>query len=110
MSFKEKALAALAGFRHDSLGIVAATIEDCEQMIREIPEGDGWIPVMDRLPEPGERVLASDGGFVGEFYINGRGQWQRYNVNSMSLSMSLLMALDILWWMQLPEPPEEGKG
>lgn len=62
-----------------------------------------WIPVTERLPEPGERVLATDGGFVGELYVNRRGQWQRYNVNDCSL----LMALDILWWMPLPEPPKE---
>ena len=61
-----------------------------------------WIPATERLPEPGERVLATDGGFVGEFYVNSRGQWQRYNVNDHSL----LMALDILWWMPLPEPPK----
>ena len=61
-----------------------------------------WIPVTERLPEPGERVLATDGGFVGEFYVNSRGQWQRYNVNDHSL----LMALDILWWMPIPEPPK----
>lgn len=61
-----------------------------------------WIPVTERLPEQGERVLATDGGFVGELYINSQGQWQRYNVNNYSL----LMALDILWWMPLPEPPK----
>lgn len=62
-----------------------------------------WIPVTERLPECGKRVLATDGGFVGEFYINKRGQWKRYNVNDYSL----LMALDILFWMPLPEPPKE---
>ena len=62
-----------------------------------------WIPVTERLPEPGERVLATDGGFVGELYVNSRGQWQRYNVNDYSL----LMALDIILWMPLPEPPKE---
>ena len=40
-----------------------------------------WVSVYDRLPEPGERVLATDCGFVGEFYINKLGKWQRYNVN-----------------------------
>lgn len=63
-----------------------------------------WIDVEERLPTPGERVLATDGAFVGEMYINNKGQWQRYNVNSHSL----LMALDILWWMPLPEPPKEA--
>lgn len=60
-----------------------------------------WVSVEDRLPEPGERVLATDCGFVGEFYINKRGKWQRYNVNCFEL----LMALDILYWMPLPAPP-----
>ena len=61
-----------------------------------------WVSVDERLPEPGERVLATDCGFVGEFYINERGQWQRYNVNCHAL----LMALDILYWMPLPTPPD----
>ena len=61
-----------------------------------------WVSVEERLPEPGERVLATDCGFVGEFYINKRGQWQRYNVNCSEL----LMALDILYWMSLPAPPD----
>ena len=60
-----------------------------------------WIPVTERLPEQGERVLATDGGFVGELYVNSLGQWKRYNVNDHSL----LMALDILWWMPMPKPP-----
>ena len=68
-----------------------------------------WVSVYDRLPEPGERVLATDCGFVGEFYINKRGKWQRYNVNCSEL----LMALDILYWMPLPAPsdrrPPEGE-
>ena len=62
-----------------------------------------WVSAEDRLPEPGERVLATDCGFVGEFYINKRGKWQRYNVNCSEL----LMALDILYWMPLPAPPEK---
>ena len=61
-----------------------------------------WVSVDERLPEPGERVLATDCGFVGEFYINKRGKWQRYNVNCSEL----LMALDILYWMPLPAQPD----
>ena len=66
------------------------------------PPGE-WMSVEEKLPEPGKRVLATDCGFVGEFYINERGQWQRYNVNCHAL----LMALDILYWMPLPAPPEK---
>ena len=78
------------------------TGKDCEipNMPTLTPPNE-WISVEERLPEPGERVLATDCGFVGEFYINKRGQWQRYNVNCSEL----LMALDILYWMPLPAPP-----
>ena len=64
-----------------------------------------WVSVDEKLPEPGERVLATDCGFVGEFYINKRGKWQRYNVNCSEM----LMALDILYWMPLPKSPKEDE-
>ena len=72
------------------------------QAMPTLTQPNDWISVEDRLPEPGERVLATDCGFVGEFYINKRGKWQRYNVNCSEL----LMALDILYWMPLPAPPD----
>lgn len=81
------------------------TIGEVRRIIESIPtltQPNDWISVEDRLPEPGERVLATDCGFVGEFYINKRGKWQRYNVNCSEL----LMALDILYWMPLPAPPD----
>mgnify|MGYP001771144892 CR=1 FL=1 len=71
-----------------------------------LTQPNDWISVEDRLPEPGERVLATDCGFVGEFYINKRGKWQRYNVNCSEL----LMALDILYWMPLPAPPDKDNN
>ena len=76
----------------------------CEAIRRigTLTQPNEWVSVYDRLPEPGERVLATDCGFVGEFYINKRGKWQRYNVNCSEL----LMALDILYWMPLPAPPD----
>lgn len=82
---------------NDALDFAIAALREQEQR--------RWIPVAERMPECGKRVLATDGGFVGEFYINKRGQWQRYNVNDYSL----LMALDILFWMPLPEPPKEDE-
>ena len=84
----------------DIEAVTAAYIEGLAALREQ--EERRWIPVTERLPKCGERVLATDGGFVGELYINKRGQWQRYNVNDSSL----LMALDILFWMPLPEPPK----
>ena len=86
----------------------AAGVDFSIRKLAEVPTltlPNEWVSVEERLPEPGERVLATGCGFVGEFYINKRGQWQRYNVNCSEL----LMALDILYWMPLPEPPgKEG--
>lgn len=79
-------------------------VNEACRMGMEALERSKWIPCSERLPEPGERVLTTDGAFVGEMYINKRGQWQRYNANCHEL----MMALDILWWQPLPEPPEEG--
>ena len=83
-----------------------AIYEACVLAVEALREQERlrWIPVTERLPEQGERVLATDGGFVGELYVNSRGQWKRYNVNDHSL----LMALDILWWMPMPQPPKEA--
>lgn len=99
----------LCGYPGPCIVIQAANLLEAQQKrIAELEsavleqEERRWIPVTERLPKCGERVLATDGGFVGEFYINKRGQWQRYNVNDSSL----LMALDILFWMPLPEPPK----
>ena len=79
-------------------------VQALDFVLSALTQPNDWISVEDRLPEPGERVLATDCGFVGEFYINKRGKWQRYNVNCSEL----LMALDILYWMPLPAPPAKG--
>ena len=84
-------------------------LKDVLDLINEQPTltpSNEWVSVDEKLPEPGERVLATDCGFVGEFYINERGQWQRYNVNCHAL----LMALDILYWMPLPAPPDKDNN
>lgn len=40
-------------------------------------------------------------------YISGkRGEWRRYNVTYIQD----LMALDILWWKPMPEPPKEEQN
>ena len=87
---------------------VDALMDAGKSVLQEMPTltpPNEWVSVYDRLPEPGERVLATDCGFVGEFYINKRGKWQRYNVNCSEL----LMALDILYWMPLPKSPKEDE-
>lgn len=38
-----------------------------------------WISVEERRPEPGKRVLATDGVFVGEAYRTSADTWRRYD-------------------------------
>ena len=95
---------------HEAMGNkqVAKAWQGAMQLLYDMPTltpSNEWVSVDEKLPEPGERVLATDCGFVGEFYINERGQWQRYNVNCHAL----LMALDILYWMPLPKSPMEDE-
>lgn len=85
---------------HQAAQIIDMLVDELQKPTITPP--NEWVSVEERLPEPGERVLATDCGFVGEFYINKRGKWQRYNVNCSEL----LMALDILYWMPLPALPE----
>lgn len=59
-----------------------------------------WIPVTERLPERGERVLISNGsGFICESYLSERKHWMWHRC-----CMDYFRPTH---WMPLPEPPEE---
>ena len=65
----------------DCLSEAADAIEElmrrCEQFQYMPPPA--WIPVTERLPESGERVLVSNGkGFVCEAYLSERKRWMRH--------------------------------
>ena len=60
-----------------------------------------WIPVTERLPGEGERVLASDGVFVGEAYLDFFGIWRR----SWGVFWRVIGG-PITHWMPLPDAPE----
>ncbi|HDX6853843.1 TPA: DUF551 domain-containing protein [Escherichia coli] len=62
---------------------------------------DSWIPVSERMPEPYEYVLVTD-GFDGceVMRVNTDGYW--------GPAKSLYQG-SITHWMQLPEPPQEAK-
>ena len=69
------------------------------------PPQNEWVSVYDRLPEPGERVLATDCGFVGEFTSTSVG-------NGSDITLIVLNCLwpwDILYWMPLPKSPKEDE-
>lgn len=67
------------------------------------PEERRWIPVTERLPELGERVLCTDGVTVFEQYrwelSCVYGIWDRFGMRSPMQ--------EVTHWMPLPEPPKE---
>lgn len=82
------------------------TIEVCEIAIDAIKaqEARRWIPVSERLPDNGQKVVffnyGSDAVYAGKFnYIGARGTvWFRAGKTSYPGS----------YWMPMPEPPKEG--
>lgn len=57
-----------------------------------------WVSVEERLPEPGGRVLAANGSFVGEAYMASNGAWMRHDGFPWEVDA----------WMPIPDrrPPE----
>ena len=80
------------------------TDKEIVQALREkVPQ---WISVEGRKPEPGKRVLATDGVFVGEAYRTSADTWRRYD----GIAMRDCLGSIVTHWMPLPEAPEEGDG
>lgn len=95
----------------DAVGNLAADrleelLNRCARYSEEIAvlrEQQRWIPVTERLPVPGERVLAAkDGVFVGESYLSESGVWRRY----YGALWVLLGCAPVTHWMPLPDAPE----
>ena len=63
-----------------------------------------WVSVEERRPEPGKRVLATDGVFVGEAYRTSADTWRRYD----GMDMRDCIGSVVTHWMPMPEAPEEG--
>ena len=68
----------------------------------EVPQ---WISVDDRHPQPGTRVLATDGVFVGEAYRTSADTWRRYD----GIAMRDCIGSVVTDWMPLPKATGEGE-
>ena len=57
-----------------------------------------WVSVEDAVPDPGVRVLAANGSFVGEAYMASNGAWMRHDGFPWNVDC----------WMPMPDrrPPE----
>ena len=74
------------------------TAENAE-LREKVPQ---WISVEERRPEPGKRVLATDGVFVGEAYRTSADTWRRYD----GIAMRDCLGSIVTHWMPLPEAPK----
>ena len=70
------------------------------------PDSDGWYSVKWALPELMERVIVTDGVFVGEAYWGPEG-WTRFGKH---LPASELGIFKPIAWMPLPLPYGRQKG
>ena len=57
-----------------------------------------WVSVEDAVPDPGVRVMAANGNFVGEAYMASNGAWMRHDGFPWKVDC----------WMPMPDrrPPE----
>lgn len=61
-----------------------------------------WVSVEDAVPDPGERVLATDGIFVGEAYRTSADSWHRHTGFPWRDGVT---GRTVKYWMLLPAPP-----
>lgn len=90
--------------RREYIEFAAANVIECltakNAALREkVPQ---WVSVEERRPEPGKRVLATDGVFVGEAYRTSADTWRRYDGTAMRDCLGSI----VTHWMPLPSAPK----
>lgn len=65
-----------------------------------------WISVADRLPEPDEVVIATNGRMVGEAYIDKTENCWMVFLGVDDFEWDRAYSRPVTHWMPLPEPPE----
>ena len=85
--------------------LVEKLTDRCARYAEEIAvlqEREKWVPVTERLPEVGKRVIVKDDIFCGEAYRSISGDWYRYN----GTSWADITDSPVTHWMPLPDGPE----
>lgn len=90
----------------DAADVLQEYVDRCARYADKVMALQGrcrWIPVTERLPAEGMRVLAaSEGVFSGEAYLSCEGVWMRsYGVVWVSL-----VGMPVTHWIPLPDAPE----
>ena len=78
-------------------------LHDIQAMPTLTPPNE-WVSVEDDVPDPGERVLATDGIFVGEAYRSSANSWFRHTGFPWRDGVT---GRTVRFWMPLPAPPKK---
>ena len=96
-----------AGLDVSAFELLQEYVDRCARYADEIMalrEQPRWIPVTERLPAEGERVLAAvEGAWVGEAYRDMRDVWMR----SYGTPWDASIGVSVTHWMPLPDAPRE---
>ena len=76
-------------------------LHDIQAMPTLTPPNE-WVSVEDAVPDPGARVFATDGIFVGEAYRSSANSWFRHTGFPWRDGVT---GRTVRFWMQLPTPP-----
>ena len=88
-----------AAEEHGGMGaVVAGTLRRYVMRQPTLTPPNEWVSVEDAVPDPGVRVLAANGSFVGEAYMASNGAWMRHDGFPWNVDC----------WMPMPDrrPPE----
>lgn len=83
------------GLSTDAADLIERLTAENAALREKVPQ---WISVEERRPEPGKRVLATDGVFVGEAYRTSADTWRRYD----GIAMRDCLGSIVTHWMPLP--------
>lgn len=74
------------------------SILEWAQTLPTLTQPNEWVSVENAVPDPGERVLATDGTFVGEAYRTSANTWYRHTGFPWRDCLQSIVTL----WMPLP--------
>ena len=77
-------------------------LHDIQAMPTLTPPNE-WVSVEDATPDPGERVLATDGIFVGEAYRTSANSWFRHTGFPWRDGVT---GRTVRFWMPMPASPD----
>lgn len=91
--------------KNEAADLIEKLTDRCARYAEEIAvlqEREKWVPVTERLPEVGKRVIVKDDIFCGEAYLSISGDWYRHS----GILWENITDSPVTHWMPLPDGPE----